>query len=67
MLYEVITILVANKRVHLGNSPWIETVIVEAGADAADDRIVELAAPGDLVITADIPLADRVIASYNFV
>jgi len=59
---EIPLILVANKRVYLGNSPWIETVIVEAGADAADDRIVELAAPGDLVITADIPLADRVIA-----
>ncbi|MHC3994016.1 YaiI/YqxD family protein [Thiomicrolovo sp. ZZH C-3] len=55
-------VLVSNKPVRLGESEWIETVIVEAGADAADDRIVELLSPGDLVITADIPLADRVLA-----
>lgn len=55
-------VLVANKAVHLGHSPWIETIIVDAGADAADDRIVAQVRPGDLVITADIPLADRVIA-----
>jgi len=54
-------VLVSNKTVHLGHSSLIKTVIVEAGADAADDRIVELVSPGDLVITADIPLADRVI------
>ncbi|MEJ2501621.1 MAG: DUF188 domain-containing protein, partial [Campylobacterales bacterium] len=54
-------VLVSNKTVRLGHSSWIETVIVEAGADAADDRIVEMLSPGDLVITADIPLADRVI------
>ena len=54
-------VLVSNKAVHLGRSSWIETVIVDAGADAADDRIVALICPGDLVITADIPLADRVI------
>jgi len=54
-------VLVSNKAVHLGHSSLIETVIVEAGADAADDRIVELVRPGDLVITADIPLADRII------
>jgi len=54
-------VLVSNKSVHLGHSSWIETVIVEAGADAADDRIVERVQAGDLVITADIPLADRVI------
>jgi uncharacterized protein YaiI (UPF0178 family) len=54
-------VLVSNKAVRLGHSSWIETVIVEAGADAADDRIVEMVSAGDLVITADIPLADRVI------
>jgi uncharacterized protein len=54
-------VLVANKAVHLGRSAWIETHIVDAGADAADDRIVEMVSEGDLVVTADIPLADRVI------
>lgn len=55
-------VLVANKAVHLGRSGLIKSIIVEAGADVADDRIVELSEAGDLVITADIPLADRVIA-----
>ena len=54
-------VLVSNKRVSLGRSSRIETIIVDAGADAADDRIVALVRPGDLVITADIPLADRII------
>lgn len=36
-------------------------MIVEQGADEADDKIVELLQKGDLVITADIPLANRVI------
>ncbi len=55
-------ILVSNKKVHLGKSKHISTHIVEAGADKADDFIVENIEEGDLVITADIPLADRVIA-----
>jgi uncharacterized protein YaiI (UPF0178 family) len=56
------TVVVANKRVTLGDSEHITYIIVEAGADEADHRIVEMVAQGDLVITADIPLADRVIA-----
>jgi uncharacterized protein YaiI (UPF0178 family) len=54
-------ILVSNKKVHLGSSGLIKSIIVEAGADEADHRIVEMVEAGDLVITADIPLADRVI------
>ncbi len=53
---------VANKPVRVDTDPNISVVQVPAGPDIADDRIVELAEPGDLVITADIPLADRVIA-----
>ncbi|WP_456485756.1 YaiI/YqxD family protein [Hydrogenimonas sp.] len=56
------TLIVANKRVSIGRSPLVKLEVVEEGADKADDRIVELAEPGDLVITADIPLADRLIA-----
>jgi len=59
---QVPLVLVSNKPVRLGDSSLIETVIVEAGADAADDRIVEMLTRGDLVITADIPLADRVLS-----
>ncbi len=40
---------------------YIKTKTVGAGIDVADQYIVEIVAPGDLVITADIPLADKVI------
>jgi len=56
------TLIVANKKVSIGHSPLVRLEVVEAGADKADDRIVALSKPGDLVITADIPLADRLIA-----
>ena len=59
---QIPTLIVANKRVSIGKSEWVELEIVEEGADRADDRIVELAEPGDLVITADIPLADRLVS-----
>lgn len=39
----------------------IECIAVEAGPDAADNRIVELALPGDLAVTRDIPLAERLV------
>lgn len=56
------TILIANKKVSLGKSQHISYVLVDAGADEADDAIVEMLQEGDLVITADIPLADRSIS-----
>jgi uncharacterized protein len=59
---EVVALLVAGKRLRVPASPWLQTLQVTTGPDEADDRITELAQPGDLVITADIPLADRVIA-----
>lgn len=55
------TFVVSNKKVTIGNSNYIKYIIVDAGADEADNHIVELLEAGDLVITADIPLADRVI------
>ena len=55
------TIVVANKKVSLGQSKYLSYLIVEAGADEADNKIVEMLEAGDLIITADIPLADRVI------
>lgn len=56
------TYVVANKKITLGNSDHIHYIIVEVSADEADHKIVEMVTEGDLVITADIPLADRVIA-----
>ena len=53
--------LVANQPLRTPPSPFIKSLRVPAGFDVADNRIVELAQAGDLVITADIPLAAAVI------
>ncbi len=55
-------ILVANQFIQVPRSPHIRTVQVTAGFDVADNYIVQQADPGDLVITADIPLAAEIIA-----
>ncbi len=66
MRLQVPLVFVANKRVRYDPSAVISSIIVPEGPDVADDRIAELAEPGDLVITADIPLADRVVAKGAF-
>ncbi len=60
-------IFIANQVVKLLESEYISMIIVDAGPDIADDKIVELVTDGDLVISEDIPLADRVIAKEAFV
>jgi uncharacterized protein YaiI (UPF0178 family) len=55
------TFVVSNKKITIGKSEYISYMIVELGADEADHKIVEMVEVGDLVITADIPLADRII------
>jgi uncharacterized protein YaiI (UPF0178 family) len=55
--------LVANSWINHPRAPWLEMVVVDEGPDAADDWIAERAGPGDIVITADLPLADRVLKS----
>ena len=55
------TFVIANKKINIGKSKLITYIIVDSGADEADHKIVEMVKEGDLVITADIPLADRVI------
>ncbi len=55
-------VLVANQSLDVPRSPYIRSVRVGAGFDAADDHIVERVAAGDLVVSADIPLAAEVIA-----
>ena len=54
--------LVANQPLRIPAAPNIEFVRVGAGMNVADDEIVKRLAAGDLVITADIPLAAEVIA-----
>jgi uncharacterized protein YaiI (UPF0178 family) len=56
------TIVVANKKIDIGKNSNISYIIVETKADEADDKIVDMLEEGDLVITADIPLADRVVS-----
>ncbi|CAN0627573.1 DUF188 domain-containing protein YaiI [Burkholderia multivorans] len=58
---EVHVTLVANQYLRTPPSPFIRALQVPAGFDAADARIVELVTFGDLVITADIPLAAAVL------
>ncbi|WP_321471664.1 YaiI/YqxD family protein [Halarcobacter sp.] len=55
------TQVISNKKINIGKSSFINYDIVEQGADEVDNKIVELLEEGDLVITADIPLANRVI------
>ena len=55
-------ILVANHRLPVPASPLISTILVTKGADVADLHIVEQIGEGDLVVTADIPLAAAAIA-----
>lgn len=59
---ELMLTLVANQMLRVPPSPWIRAVQVPGGFDVADQRIAQEAGPGDLVVTADVPLAAQVIA-----
>jgi uncharacterized protein YaiI (UPF0178 family) len=60
--YSLETYAISNKKINIGKSTHIKYIIVDSGADKADDLIVEMTSKDDLIITADIPLADRVIS-----
>ena len=62
---ELQTVLVANQRIELplGN-PYLSAVRVEGGPDAADRHIADSASPGDVAVTADIPLAAALVARH---
>jgi uncharacterized protein YaiI (UPF0178 family) len=55
------TILVANAYLRTPPSAFVSAMQVPSGFDVADNAIVERVQAGDLVITADIPLADAVV------
>jgi len=59
--YNVQMVLVCNGGIRPPAHPLLSLVVVEDGLDAADDWIAERAGPGDVVVTSDVPLADRVI------
>jgi uncharacterized protein YaiI (UPF0178 family) len=53
--------VIANGSIRVPQEPLIELVVVDQGPDVADDWIAERAQRGDIVVTADIPLAHRCI------
>jgi hypothetical protein len=63
---KITTLVISNKRVYISASSYISNIIVANGPDEADNKIVEMVNEGDLVITADIPLADKVISKRAF-
>jgi uncharacterized protein YaiI (UPF0178 family) len=62
MRLKLTTIVISNKPISISNADEIHYYIVKEGPDEADHKIVEMVEADDLVITADIPLADRVIS-----
>lgn len=58
---QIKTYVISNKKITIGESQSINYMIVDTKADEADDKIVQMLSKDDLVITADIPLASRVI------
>lgn len=59
---ELTTVFIANKKISVPDEPYISMEVVAQGPDEADHRIAELCEAGDVVITADIPLADRIVS-----
>ncbi|CAD7045951.1 YaiI/YqxD family protein [Pseudorhizobium endolithicum] len=58
---------VANSGLRPSRDPMVKNVIVSGAFDAADDWIAEHAGPGDVVVTADVPLAGRCVANSALV
>ena len=58
---ETKTIIVANQFLSVPPSNWISKILVQKGFDVADNLIVDKLSAGDLVVTADIPLANDAI------
>lgn len=52
-------VFVSARRLELPKASGVEAVVVEPGSEAADDRIVEASHEGDLAVTRDLPLAQR--------
>jgi uncharacterized protein YaiI (UPF0178 family) len=59
--YGLQVFVVSNSWIRIPTDPLVASVVVDAGPDVADDWIAERAGRGDVVVTADIPLADRAL------
>lgn len=65
MRHDLEVYMVSNSYMRLANNPKVHMILVDAGADVADDWIVERTGNGDIVITADILLADRCLKNKS--
>ncbi len=54
--------IVANRMQKIPKVKWIQIIVVDKGDDVADQKIVAESAAGDLVITADVPFAQQLVA-----
>jgi uncharacterized protein YaiI (UPF0178 family) len=61
--YRLAVFVVSNSWIRTPQGPRVTAIVVEEGPDVADDWIAERAGVGDIVITADIPLAQRALAA----
>jgi uncharacterized protein YaiI (UPF0178 family) len=59
--YGLNVFVVSNSYLNVPRDPRLQLVVVNDSFDAADNWIAERAGPGDVVVTADIPLADRAL------
>src|SRR4030095_13669695 len=59
--YALVVFVVSNSWIRVPRDERVTPILVDEGPDAADDWIAERAAAGDVVITADTPLADRAL------
>ncbi len=64
--FKIDILVVANQYIRTPPMVHIRNVVVGEGYNVADDKVVELTEAGDLVITSDIPLADRVIKKGGY-
>jgi uncharacterized protein YaiI (UPF0178 family) len=63
---KIALVLVANQPLRVPPSHFIKSVRVAAGFDVADQTIARQVEPGDLVVTADIPLAAEVVEKGGY-
>jgi len=65
--HKLLSYVVSNSWMRLPQSPLIEQVVVDDGFDAADNWIADNCDTKDIVVTADIPLADRCLKAGSIV
>ena len=65
--HKLLSYVVSNSWMRLPQSPLIEQVVVDDGFDAADNWIADNCGTKDIVVTADIPLADRCLKAGSIV